>query len=341
MDRKAFALGAIVSAVLVITVIASAFFVLQMGNPTTQAAQTTKPALEKFKAFGASTTSEVYFLIVDAGKERGIWASNGLDPEFITTPNPPTEAEFKEKIASGVKIGLSPSSTPVRLRSAGTPVKVVLGYRGDTTQKVYVEADGPIKTVKDLDGKKIGVLGIDTPTSRIAGYVSNKFAIKTEVVPLGNLSNQVVALKLGKVDAFISSEGAPLRLVSSGELAILVRVSDIIPKPNAAAVVWATDDLIQQNPDLVKRFVKATSETIRYLKENPTYAAELYIKRTNAPKDLADLVIGQTNWTPGMSGSELLMAMANNGAFSKEVSPLPAGIPPVKVEDAVDVRFLP
>ena len=54
-----------------------------------------------------------------------------------------------------------------------------------------------------------------------------------------------------------------------------------------------SDGLVEQNPDLVKRFVKATLETVGYLKDNPDHAADLYIKRSNAPRDLADKTIAE------------------------------------------------
>ena len=74
---------------------------------------------------------------------------------------------------------------------------------------------------------------------------------------------------------FLTGRGDALRLVDSGELRLLVQMKDILPKPWVFSVVWATADLIETNPDLVGRFVIATLETVKYLKDNPAYAAEL------------------------------------------------------------------
>lgn len=118
---------------------------------------------------------------------------------------------------------------------------------------------------------------------------------------------------------------------------------DIYPKPFVGAGVFATDDMIQQDPELVRRFVRATLEAISYLKENPSYASDLYAKRTNAPKDLADKVINsQIDWRPSGrgSGSDLLTGVGNSWQFNKDSG----GIPPnvnVNIEDAIDVGFLP
>lgn len=85
-----------------------------------------------------------------------------------------------------------------------------------------------------------------------------------------------------------------------------------------------------------------TSETVSYLKENPRYAADLYVKKTNAPRDLADKVVAQIGWQPGGKGSgqDLVDVAANIWRYIKETGVVPSNID-LKVEDAVDVRFLP
>ncbi|MBI4258479.1 MAG: ABC transporter substrate-binding protein, partial [Thaumarchaeota archaeon] len=146
-----------------------------------------------------------------------------------------------------------------------------------------------------------------------------------------------------RIDSFITARGAAYRLVDSGELRVVVHMRDIFPKPWVTNVVWVTDDLIQQNPDLVNKFVKATLETVKYLHENPSYAAEVYVKRTNIPKDIADKVVSQLEWSPNGrgTGQDLQAAVANRWQFHKEAgAPIPPNIN-INIEDAVDVRFLP
>lgn len=298
-------------------------------------------ALTKFNVSGAFERTLSAFLVIDAGRDKGIWTSNQLDPQFVTIRRALTAAEIKDQVASGINIGLSATNEPLIARSDGVPVKIVASYVGNVPQKIFVKAEGPIKTASDLDGKKIGVSALNSAISRTAAYVSNRFGIRPEFVPLGNTANLVLALKDGRADAFISSDPVALRLVDSGELRILVYVSDIVPRPHASFVIWATDDVIQKNPDLVKRFVKATLEIVKHLQENPSYAIDLYIKRTNASRDLADKAIGQLDWTPRMSGVELSTAVANSWEYARDSGSIPASITPVKAEDAVDSRFLP
>ena len=79
-----------------------------------------------------------------------------------------------------------------------------------------------------------------------------------------------------------------MTLVESGDPRLVLPLADIYPKPYTAVVVWAADELIEQNPDRVAKFVKATLEIAGYLKANPGYASELYVRRTKAPKNVAE-----------------------------------------------------
>ncbi|MCL5318811.1 MAG: ABC transporter substrate-binding protein [Thaumarchaeota archaeon] len=299
--------------------------------------------MEKFKVGGYVTSSEKYFLVVDTGYEQGIWAKYGLDPEFVSYT--PDVAGLNKVIASGISIGIAVTSDPILLSSSGLPVKIVAGYQGLPSCRLAVNADGPLRTMQDLDGRKIGVPSTTSAWYRHALYLSNKFGVKPEFVVDGaytNLTNQVVGLKLGRIDAVISCDGALLRLVDSGEIRLLITSAEYLNKPWTAISLFATEDLIKQNPDLVRRFVKAWLETVKYLEDNPDYAVDLYIKKTNAPRDLAEKVVSQINWASSGrgSGQDLVAAVANVWQFSKETGAVSGNIN-VKIEDVVDARFLP
>src|SRR5712664_2837927 len=113
----------------------------------------------------------------------------------------------------GHKIGLVNTAEVLLARSQGTPVKVIAGYLGETIAKIFVPADSPMKTAKELDAKKIGVLSTTHTSYRAVLYVNDKLGIKAEPVALGNLANNASALRAGTVDAIYSAEGAALTLV--------------------------------------------------------------------------------------------------------------------------------
>src|SRR4051812_46439300 len=57
----------------------------------------------QFKAASEQASFEWFFLVVDAGKEQGIWTRNGLDPEFVAAAG--SSGQLKAIVASGVATG--------------------------------------------------------------------------------------------------------------------------------------------------------------------------------------------------------------------------------------------
>jgi len=282
------------------------------------------------------------FLLVDVGNARGIWASNGLFPDFA--PAAGSSEQLKERIDAGIEVGFVNTAEVTLASASGVQVKTVAGYFGETSARLFVAANGPARTASDLDGRKIGIVAATHTSYRAVLYMNKTLAIRAEPVPVGSLANNIAALQSGEIDAFYASEGAALARVDSGELRILLPFSDIYPQPYTAVVVWATSDLIQRNPDLVARFVKATLETVVYLQQHPSEASAFYSKRTGAPKAVADRVIGSLNHyltADGRgSGQDLAAAVDGNWRFMTASGAVPAGID-VRIGEVVDDRFLP
>lgn len=171
-------------AVLATSLFASLFF-FQIVAPVQQSVSAPKPAqapqeLQKFKILIGSPTYEGYFLVLDAAKDRGIWAKYGLDPEVSTwTGRACTATCVNDQVAAGVKMGFFvPHEIPLA-RSNGVPVKMIAGFIGEAWNvNIFVNADGPIKTLNDLDGKKVGVVATDHFSYRHILILNNKFGIK-------------------------------------------------------------------------------------------------------------------------------------------------------------------
>ena len=100
----------------------------------------------QFKAAAEHCSFEWFFLLVDAGNDRGIWARHGLNPEFV--PAAGSSVQMKSLIESGIKIGFVNAAEVTLARSSGVPVKIVAAYFGETTARIFVAANGAIKTAK-------------------------------------------------------------------------------------------------------------------------------------------------------------------------------------------------
>jgi NitT/TauT family transport system substrate-binding protein len=297
---------------------------------------------KQFKASAGNDNFEWFFLVIDEAKEQGIWTRHGLDPEVVPTAG--SAAQLKERVDAGIRIGLVNTAEVLLARSKGTPVKVVAGYFGETSAKIYVKADAPLREPKDLDGKRVGILATTHTSNRAVLYVNAKLRMKAEPVPLGSLANNLAALKSGQIDAFYSAEGAAAALVDAGEIRVLLPLADVYPKPYTAVVIWATDDLIRDDPALVGEFVRGTLESVKYVKENRAHAADLLATKKNVPKSVASRIVAEldkvlTSSGRG-SGQDLVAAVAGNWRFTQESDAVAADTA-LDVNDAVDARFLP
>jgi|SRR5215216_1367763 len=303
---------------------------------------TTDAPMERVKVAGESASLEWFFLLTEVGNEQRIWAKHSLQPEF--TPAALNAVQLKERVDSGAEVGFVNAAEVPLARLNGVPVKTVAGYLGPTVAKIFVAADGPIKTTKDLDRRKMGIVSATHTSARAVTYMNKALGIQAQFVPLGNLEANVAALRSGQIDALYSSEGAALALVDSGVLRLLVPLSEIYPKPYTATVVWATEGIIENKPALVKRFVEATLETVAYIKNHPDYARDLYVKRTKASERLAEKAVASLAQALAPSGRgtdrDLVAAVAGNWQFMTESGAV-ASEPGVKIETVVDPRFLP
>ena len=104
-------------------------------------------------------------------------------------------------------------------------------------------------------------------------------------------------------------------------------LADVYPKPYTAVVIWATDDLVADDPSLVGAFVRATLESVKYVKENPDHAADLVATKKNVPKAVAARIVAELTkvLVPSGrgSGQDLAAAVEGNWRFTKESGTVP------------------
>src|SRR5436853_5800581 len=94
------------------------------------------------------------------GKEKGYYAAEGID---LTINEGRGSANTVQVVAAGSDtFGLADSSSVISTAARGADVKSVMSLLNTTGFSVVSLADAPIKTPKDLEGKKLGVSTHDT-----------------------------------------------------------------------------------------------------------------------------------------------------------------------------------
>jgi ABC-type nitrate/sulfonate/bicarbonate transport system substrate-binding protein len=178
-----------------------------------------------------------------------------------------------------VEFGGAFNGSIVRLAAAKAPVKAVIGYYGANDQTFigfYVLDRSPIKTARDLIGKKIGVntLGahqeavVKTYLARNGLTGAEIKQVQLVVMPLVSTEQ---SLRQGQID--VAALGATLRdkAVERGGIHPLFTDAQLLGTFTAGSYVIRTD-FIKKNPDSVRTFVTGTAKAIEWSKTQPREA---------------------------------------------------------------------
>lgn len=195
--------------------------------------------------------------------DNGIFEKHGLNVTPKTIQNP--SAGIPQIVGNQMDFSLSDMVVPVVAKSQGVPVQLVApGAVGSVPEGqksravIYVAADSPITSVKDLENAKVGVPQINSQvwldvrsTTDAAGGDSSK----TEFV---EVPNTIAALKAGNVQAVTASEPQATLYANDPALKELDRYTPAEGRTSYGYLV--TQQFSGQNPGTVKAFQEAILE---------------------------------------------------------------------------------
>jgi NitT/TauT family transport system substrate-binding protein len=181
-----------------------------------------------------------------------------LNVELIPTAN--AGANVAAILGGAADIAISNPITIAEAISRGGQVTIIAGAglysTNAATTVLCVAKTSPMSTVKDLEGKTIGVFAInDAATSALREYLSRGGVDVSKVhfveIPFAIMGE---ALANGRVDASMILEPV-LTSVVGKSARVFAKPFDAVA-PQFLLTVWcATTDWVKNNPDLARRFV--------------------------------------------------------------------------------------
>ena len=155
--------------------------------------------------------------------------------------------------------------TGTRAAMAGAPIKGIIGFNNKPAFILYGRKEAGIRSIADVKGKKIAVTGIGSTTDFAARAILMHHHIDPdkEVSILAVGSESVFsALQKGAVDAAVL--WAPgFAIAEKLGMVRIQSLADILELPGSGVVV--SDQLIKENPVLIKRFLRGTVKGFRYV----------------------------------------------------------------------------
>jgi NitT/TauT family transport system substrate-binding protein len=210
------------------------------------------------------------------GKAQGIYAKEGIDLEI----RPPSGGQQNEVfIGSGrEQFGLANIDSFVKARANGVPVVAIMADQPDPPFAVITLKKSGISHPKQLKGKKISWFQTNVQAQidplLKAGGIGRK---DLEFVNVAR-GAEVQMLAAGQVDAIYGfSYGQALTLEDKGFPVNVMAVKDF-GLSNYGSVIYTSEQLLKSNPDLVKRFVRATLKSLMWTKDHMQEAVSEVVK---------------------------------------------------------------
>ena len=214
-----------------------------------------------------------------AAQELGLFKEQGLSVDTVVFQG--AGALLPQVASKRVTFGFPVAEPVLSSHFNKNPLPLRYFYNGVPSQTLeyQVLADSPIKTLADLQGKKIGVGALTwgtLPNSRAALRVAGLEPGKNvEFVAVGALGAGFQALRSGQVDAlnFNNSWGDMLEL--SGTPIRRIQYPEVFQE-NPGNGFIAHQDTFKDNPDLIRRFGRAYTEAQFVCEVNPAFCVQAF-----------------------------------------------------------------
>ncbi|MET8903398.1 MULTISPECIES: ABC transporter substrate-binding protein [unclassified Streptomyces] len=279
---------------------------------------------------GSTTSVEVGLIpIVDVaplylGQKKGFFEERGLKLSFASAQG---GAAIVPGVVSGqFQFGFSNMTSLMIARSNDVPVKAVAngiastGEVGKDFEALTVKGDSPVKSPKDLEGKKVAIntlKNINETAVRASVREAGGDPDKVELVELA-FDQMPAALDAGRIDAAMVVEPALATVKSQGGREIASPMIDIAPKLTVAMYFTSTR-YAQENPEVVRKFQEATAESLAYADAHPDEVREIVTTYTKIPADvLAKVTLPKWPAEPNRAAIEELARLGEADGLFEE-----------------------
>ncbi|EKQ54461.1 MULTISPECIES: ABC transporter substrate-binding protein [unclassified Clostridium] len=216
-----------------------------------------------------------------AAEDQGYFKEAGLKVNLITPAD--TDDGIKLVAAKKADLAISYPKQIILARGENIPVKSVGAIVRSSLNQLMVRKDAEVKTLKDLEGKKVGYPSFDIDKETVKTMVKQAGGdpSKVEFVDVGY--DLMPGIESKKVDAIIGGyiNHEKILLEKQGiQLDTFAPVDYGMPNNYELSFI-ASDDAIKNNNDTIQAFLGAVKKGFEYTKSNPDKALDLVLKAQN------------------------------------------------------------
>ena len=257
-------------------------------------------------------SSEMPFYV---GKDAGIFVKHGfnVEPIFIVGGSTTIQA----LIGKSLDLLMGGATPMLSAVINGAQLKIIGGMNNRIPFALLAQPE--IKTGAQLKGKKIGITRFGSNTDFIARLAAQEFGLNPKsditIVQTGAPESRLLALKTRTVDATLFNIEQAVVARKLGYNMLINFLEKEIDYTHIAII--ARDDTIKTQPEMLRRFMRAYLESIRYFKTHKEEA----VKKSMQLQKLADREAIETGYLsnvkalpddgrPTMKGTQLVIDAA-------------------------------
>ena len=202
---------------------------------------------------------------------EGYYKDAGLDVTIVQGNGSGNTAQL---VANGrAQIAYADAVAVSQLIAKGAPMKIVATVYQSNPNAVMSLKKAGIKSVADLKGKKVGVPSGSSQTTMLPLLLKSNNLKESDINMIDMpVASMVPALLQGQVDAVLGSIDAyQIQAEAQGAQLDVYRFADH-GVPTVSTSIFASNDYLKSNPDVVKKFVAASLKGWSFALDNPDKA---------------------------------------------------------------------
>ena len=272
----------------------------------------------------------ITFLPAEVARQRGFFREQNLDVKLLLTR---TEVDRAALASGNIHYSLRAGSSFVSA-ARGLPVRIV--FLGTTKPFWGLVVRPEIKSVTELKGKSMAVPGLLGSQQISAKFILRQNGLDPDrdvIYRIVDTGTRIGAMLSGSVDSAMMDYGEAFRAKKVG-LKFLLNAADY--HGLLAGGLGVNSARLREQPDQVRRVIRALLQALRYMRENPEGTQQVMMSWLKLDREMAAEIyqMAINNYTKnGMVEESMLNSLVTNMLAE-------AGIKGVTISQLTDFTLL-
>jgi NitT/TauT family transport system substrate-binding protein len=229
-------------------------------------------------------------------QEKGYYSAAGLNVKLSEGSGAKTA--LRQLAAGQEQVVWGPVVNAAQSVSAGVPARVIALYQPKVPIALIAHPDTPLRTPKDLEGKKLGYSVGETVADLMDPFFRMHKIDRTKLsliqMDTGARVTQFMTRRVDLISVFTNNDLPELEK-KAGVKFNLLRFSDFgLSVPGAGFMT--SEQQLKERPDVLRRLIQATNRGFEDARRNPEEAAAIMLKAFKVPVE-RDVLVQQVRAT--------------------------------------------